>query len=121
MRVFIADRSEALRQRLATMLSELKGVEVVGQASDQPAILDFIRRQQPDVAVLDIGTLGNDAHLTVQSLMLENSSVKIITLTTYPCPAYQKLFDEAGLGLLYCKSKDLSDVLKAVESLARKT
>jgi len=53
MRVVLADDAVLLREGLARILND-SGFEVVAQAGDAPALIDLVRRQAPDVAVIDL-------------------------------------------------------------------
>jgi DNA-binding NarL/FixJ family response regulator len=52
-RVVIADDSALLREGLARLLVE-SGIEVCATAADAPALVQAVRRERPDVAVVDI-------------------------------------------------------------------
>jgi DNA-binding NarL/FixJ family response regulator len=52
-RVVLADDDVLLREGLASLLDR-SGLEVVGQASDADGLLQLVRQQQPDLAVVDI-------------------------------------------------------------------
>ena len=53
-RVFVADDSIVLRERLLEMLREIPGVEVLGCAGDGLHAISCIRDLKPDAVVLDI-------------------------------------------------------------------
>ena len=53
-KVFIADDSLIVREHLVTMLDELAGVEIVGQAENVAEAISAIRILKPDVVILDI-------------------------------------------------------------------
>ena len=53
MRVILADDAVLLREGLARILTDC-GFEVVGQAGDAPSLVDLVRREAPDVAVVDL-------------------------------------------------------------------
>ena len=53
MRVVIADDSALLREGLARLLVE-SGVEVCAMAADAPALVEAVRRERPDIAIVDI-------------------------------------------------------------------
>jgi DNA-binding NarL/FixJ family response regulator len=52
-RVILADDAVLLREGLARILTD-SGFEVVGQAGDGPSVVDLVRRDAPDVAVIDL-------------------------------------------------------------------
>ena len=51
--MILADDAVLLREGLARILND-SGFEVVAQAGDAPALIDLVRRQAPDVAVIDL-------------------------------------------------------------------
>lgn len=53
MRVILADDAVLLREGLARILAD-SGFEVAGQAGDAPSLVDLVRRQAPDVVVVDL-------------------------------------------------------------------
>ena len=53
MRVILADDAVLLREGLARILTD-SGFEVVGLAGDAPSVVDLVRRDAPDVAVIDL-------------------------------------------------------------------
>ncbi|HEY0178667.1 MAG TPA: LytTR family DNA-binding domain-containing protein [Dokdonella sp.] len=54
MRVLVADDEPLARERLAALLAEIDGVDVVGAAGDGRETLDAAVRSRPDVVLLDI-------------------------------------------------------------------
>ena len=58
MRIVIADDHSLVRVGVRTLLEQLHGVEVVGEASDGREALEAIKKHRPDIALLDIGMAG---------------------------------------------------------------
>ena len=54
MKVLIAEDSEAVRERLAEMISEVPGVEISDQAKDGQEAIRLIEEMKPDAVALDI-------------------------------------------------------------------
>jgi DNA-binding NarL/FixJ family response regulator len=52
-RVILADDAVLLREGLARILTDC-GFEVAGQAGDAPSLVDLVRRDAPDVVVVDL-------------------------------------------------------------------
>jgi DNA-binding NarL/FixJ family response regulator len=61
MKVFIADDSVQIRERLIEMPSEVPEVEITGEAGDAPEAIRGIRRLDPDMVILDIRMAAENA------------------------------------------------------------
>jgi len=55
MKVLVVDDSALLRERLASMISELPGVTSISQAQDSSQALSTVQKLNPDVVILDMG------------------------------------------------------------------
>ncbi len=117
MRILLVDDSPVVRERLAALLAEVEGVEVVGQAQDAPEAIAAIRALQPDVVTLDIrmpGGNGIDALAEVKKL---RPTPVVIMLTNYPYPQYRKKCLDAGADYFLDKSTEFEQVAQILERL----
>lgn len=73
MKLLIADDSAFLRQQLIHMITELTGIKDIEQAEDVPTAIEAIRKEKPDVVVLDIRMPGGSG-----SMFLKRFRRKII-------------------------------------------
>jgi DNA-binding NarL/FixJ family response regulator len=58
MRVFVADDSAVVRERLTDMLSAIPEVAVIGYVKDTMGAISSMRTLHPDVVILDIRMPG---------------------------------------------------------------
>jgi DNA-binding NarL/FixJ family response regulator len=121
MKVFIADDSALMRQRLVSLLSEVEGVELVGQAGDAHEALEAIRRLKPDVAILDIRMPGGNGITVLEAVRAGEATPVVIMLTAFPYPQYRKKCLEAGADHFFDKATEFDSVLKALEQLRART
>ena len=63
-KVFIADDSLIVREHLVTMLDELAGIEITGQAGTVTEAVTAIQTLHPDVVILDIRMPGGSLNLS---------------------------------------------------------
>jgi DNA-binding NarL/FixJ family response regulator len=109
--VFIADDSLIVREHLVTMLDELAGIEIVGQAENVTEAISAIRRLQPDVVILDIRMPGGSGIDVLQDIKQDKTAPIVIILTNYPYAGYRKKCLQAGADFFLDKSSEFDQIL----------
>jgi len=80
LRTLIVDDEPLARRRIATMLRQIVGVEIVGEAEDGDTALDMIRALAPDVVLLDVKMPGTDGFELLP--LLEGPVVPVVIFVT---------------------------------------
>src|SRR5882762_6994501 len=117
MKVLIADDSLVVRDRLVTLLTEVHGLEVVGQAKDAMEARDLAEELRPDVAILDIRMPKGSGADVVRDLKKLNPTSKVIILTNYPHPENRKKCIERGADYFFDKSTEFKKVLSVLRGM----
>jgi DNA-binding NarL/FixJ family response regulator len=120
LRVLIADDSALLRGRLTTLLSEVAGTELVGQASDALEALETIERLKPDVVILDIRMPQGNGITVLETLKANEDCPVIIMLTAFPYPQYREKCIKAGADYFFDKATEFDLIVQALEQLKAK-
>ena len=116
MKVFIADDNVMVCDRLTTMLKQIGGVEVVGQAHDVLEAIHSIEEISPDLVILDLQMPSGTGFDVLSRIKQDNLSPKIIMLTNYPFPQYRKRSIEAGADYFFDKSTEFEKISGVVNS-----
>ena len=82
-RVLLADDQRVVREGLATLLSLLEGIDVVGAAGDGDEVVELARRVSPDVVLMDLRMPRCDGVEATLRLRALDPDVKVLVLTTY--------------------------------------
>ena len=118
-RVFIVDDSAILRERLITMLSELKGIQVIGQAKSSTEAEEAIPELKPDVVILDIRMHGGNGIEVLKNIKKDKNPPLVIMLTNYPYPQYRKKCGDAGANFFFDKSTEFEKITKVLKRLTQ--
>jgi DNA-binding NarL/FixJ family response regulator len=118
-RVFIVDDSAIIRERLEMILSELKGIEIIGQAKGSTEAEEAIPKLKPDVVILDIRMHGGNGIEVLKNIKKDKNSPLVIMLTNYPYPQYRKKCKDAGADFFFDKSTEFDKIPEVLKKLTR--
>nr|WP_179957233.1 response regulator transcription factor [Streptococcus mutans] len=79
----IADDQELIRESLKIVLSSYKDIEVVDAVDDGFAVLESMKKVQPDLVLMDIRMPKMDGVLCTKAVKENYPNVKVIILTTF--------------------------------------
>jgi DNA-binding NarL/FixJ family response regulator len=118
MRIFIADDSPLMLERLAWMVSELPGaVRLIGQASDAREASEAIRRLRPDVVILDIRMSGGSGIDVLRQIKRERPAPVVLMLTNCSYRPYRDRCMAIGADFFLDKSTEFEKVPKVLQRL----
>ncbi len=83
LRVLLADDHKIVRQGLASLLDEMPGIEVVGEASNGREAVDLASRLRPDVVIMDVAMpmmSGDEATRRIKRLVPDT---RVIALSMF--------------------------------------
>jgi len=119
-RVVIADDQQLVRAGFRVLLDAEDDVEVVGEAGDGAAALELVRRERPDVVLMDIRMPGVDGLEATRAITddPELRDVKVLILTTFELDDY--VFDalRAGAAGFLVKHTEPAELVRAVHVVA---
>jgi two-component system LytT family response regulator len=89
MRMLIVDDEAPARERLKRYLTDLEGVEVIGEAEDGVQAVEMIEAQSPDLVLLDIQMPGLDGFGVVEALEHPPAIVFVTAYDQYAIRAFE--------------------------------
>lgn len=116
-RVLLADDHVMVREALARLLEETRGIEVIAQAGDGDACLKLAQGLEPDVVVLDYSMPGTDTPLVVRSLRQALPGSKVVILTVHENVHYALKSLESGAHGYVIKSSAASELINAIHAV----
>lgn len=112
-KVFIADDSAPIRQRIAAMLPP--ATVVVGEGESPQACIAGILATHPDVVVLDVQLLGGQGLEVLQAVRAADPHVAFVIFSNNSQPAYRKRYLAAGAARFLDKSTEFDQLAAAVD------
>ena len=117
LKVAIADDSALLRARLAALISDLEGIELVAQAGNAQEVLEVTQQSKPDVVIVDTRMSGGFGTWLIESIKASEEPPAVIILTLFPYPQYRKRCFEAGADFFFDKATEFDRVLELLQGL----
>jgi DNA-binding NarL/FixJ family response regulator len=117
MKVLIADDSFVVVERLVDILQQIRGLELVGRASDFPEATQWIERLNPDVVILDLQMPKGSGLEMLRAVKSARPNTRVIVLTNFAYPQYRKRCLDAGADFFLDKSTDFQKIPEIFEGL----
>ena len=116
-KILIADDQELIRQSLLIILDSVPDFHVTDTAADGQEVIRCVKREKPDVILMDIRMPKMDGVICTQILKEQYPDIKIIILTTFDDDQY--VFDALKYGasgylLKGISMKELEDAIRKV-------
>jgi DNA-binding NarL/FixJ family response regulator len=114
--VVVVDDEQLVRSGFAALLASDPEIKVVGTAGDGDAALAVIRRERPDVVLMDIRMPGRDGVSATAAVTADPalSGTRVIVLTTFDLDEYVHAALRAGASGFLLKDAQPNDLLAAV-------
>lgn len=116
-RVLIADDQELIRQSLSFVLDAQADIEMVGTASDGREAIELVRKEKPDVVLMDIRMPEVDGVECTRLIKSAYPQIKVIILTTFDDDEYvfgALRYGASGYLLKGVSVKELADAVREV-------
>jgi DNA-binding NarL/FixJ family response regulator len=120
MNVVLVDDSLLVRERVASIISEIPGAKVIGEAGNSIEAIELVRKTKPDVVILDIKMPGESGLQVLRKLKNEFEGLKIIMLTNYSDSQYKAECLMHGADYFLCKSDEFNKLPEVFSKLGKR-
>ena len=114
LKVFIADDSRPIRERIAGMLSPVAAI--VGECTNPRGCITGILAARPDVVVLDVQLDGGQGLEVLRAVRAADPHVAFVVFSNNSQAAYRKRYLAAGAAAFLDKSSEFDQLAAAVAS-----
>ena len=116
-RVLLADDHSIVREGLRRIVEESGDIEVIAEASDGREAVLAVRREKPDVAVIDISMPVLDGLEVITQIKSEHPDVPILVLTMHEEQQYVVRAIETGAMGYITKQSAPEQLVKAIRKV----
>lgn len=116
-KILIADDQDLIRESLKIVLDLNKDIEVIGTAENGLAVLELLKKNLPDVILMDVRMPEMDGVLCTKTVKEKYPAVKIIILTTFDDDEYvfyALKYGASGYLLKGCSVQELTAAIHTV-------
>ena len=113
-KVLVVDDHDLVRSGISRMLADSDDIEVTGTAASGEEALEFVRRQPPDVVLMDIRMPGMGGLEASRRILRQNDEVKVIVVTAFADDPYPTRVMQAGASAYITKGADLKEMIRAI-------
>jgi DNA-binding NarL/FixJ family response regulator len=114
-KVFLADDSALIRDRVAAMLVA-GAMNIVGQAETPQDSIDGILAAHPDVVVLDVQLEGGSGLEVLRAVRQVDPRIAFVVFSNNAGPAYRKRYLGEGAQRFLDKTTEFDQLVVAVEN-----
>jgi DNA-binding NarL/FixJ family response regulator len=117
-RVVVVDDEPMVCAHLRTILGSADDLEVVGEAHDGAAAVEAVRRDRPDVVLMDLRMRGVDGLTAIERINQLPDPPVVVALTTFDADQYVLRALRAGAAGFLVKSTPPEDLIGLVRVAA---
>lgn len=114
MRIFIAEDSILVRERLVGLIEEIGGMDVIGQAGTVFEANEQVARLRPDVALLDVRLADGNSFEVLAAIRKGNIATRVIMMSENPFEQYRVEAMRLGAAYFFDKSKEFEKIVPAL-------
>ncbi|PTR28018.1 MULTISPECIES: response regulator [unclassified Pseudomonas] len=119
LRLFVVEDSNAVPALWRTVSPRIAGLSLAGVFHRATAAIVAIRREPPDVVLLDINLGDGQGMEVLRVVAAEYPLTKVIVVSDCAAPAHWKYFTKAGAYAFYDKNHELAIMGRMLERLAK--
>ena len=120
LRLLVVDDSPSTRKLVTEACSELP-IKLVGHARDGVSAIRMMRRNHPDVAILDLQMPKLGGLEVLKTIRAEELASIVIVFTSMPADPYRRKCRAAGADAFFEKPQDIRKLVKLLTTIQRPT
>lgn len=117
-RVLIADDNKMMREILSMLITDLKEIQIAGEAHNGEEAIALAKKLSPDIILMDINMSPVNGFEATRKILKQNPPAKIIGLSLHKAPSYAKNMLQLGAKGYVTKSASHQEIIEAIKKVA---
>lgn len=113
-RILIADDHALVRAGMAHVLTDVEGIELVGEVADGPSLFRNLDSLQPDCLLVDLRMPDFEPVTAIRRIREQYPGLKVLVVSAHSDASYVQEFFRVGVDGFYLKTESLADLRLAV-------
>ncbi|MFE8069826.1 UvrY/SirA/GacA family response regulator transcription factor [Marinobacteraceae bacterium S3BR75-40.1] len=113
-KVLIVDDHELVRSGITRMLADDEDIRVIDQADSGEAALESIKKERPDVVLMDLRMPGMGGLEATRRILRVDDEIKVVAVTACADDPYPTRVMQAGASAYITKGADLREMIRAI-------
>ena len=115
--VLLVDDHDLVRVGIRRLLTDLKGIKVVGEAKSGEEAIRVVRDLQPHVVLMDVKMPGIGGLEATRKLLRTDPDIKVIAVTVYGDEPFPSRLLQAGAAGYITKGSSLDEMVQAIRTV----
>lgn len=115
--IFIVDDMPSMRERLRELVSDVEGVEVVGDAGTPAEAIAGILQRHPNCVLLDYQLNGGTGVDVLRAVLPRWPDIAFIVVTNHATAQHRRACLDAGARYFFDKSSEISQIRSAIRAI----
>jgi two-component system, NarL family, response regulator NreC len=115
--IILADDHTLMREGIRNIIQSVPGLKVVGEAGDGHQLLRILKKNIPDMVILDISMPGLRGIEAAREIKMHYPDIRILMLSMHRSEEFLAMALEAGAGGYLLKEDTGDELLHAIEQL----
>jgi two-component system invasion response regulator UvrY len=115
--VMLVDDHDLVRKGIRRLLDDSSGIKVIAEAPDGEQAIRQVRKQKPDVILMDISMPGIGGLEATRKITRVSPDMKVIVVTIHDDDPFPARLLEAGAAGYITKGCDVDEIIQAIRSV----
>ena len=117
-KVLLVDDHELVRMGIRSLLEDVTGIDVVGEASSGEEAVQMVKKLHPHVVLMDVKMPGMGGLEAIKRILRVDETTKVLAVTVYGEEPYPSRVLQAGAVGYLTKGAGMQEMVQAIKTVS---